>query len=99
MEERLAAILDSIGRHDPRTPEEFNDHFRELREDARDRYETGSTPEEREAARQEALAYKKILGMFADARKIMDAKRERENASRDNAGNGFVPRRGGFHTV
>ena len=98
MEERLAAILDSIGRHDPRTLEEFNDHFRELREDARDRYETGGTPEDREAARHEAIAYRTVLGMFEDARQIIQAKRERANAARNNAGTGPAPWRGGIHT-
>ncbi|HNR50673.1 MAG TPA: hypothetical protein PKI80_03745 [Deltaproteobacteria bacterium] len=99
MNERLASILDSIRRHDPLVVDEFNKHFSELREEARDRYESGATPEGREAARWEAVAYRKILGMFEDARKIMEARRARENAARDNASAGLAPRRGGIHTL
>lgn len=99
MDERLAAILDSISRHDSQAMDLFNEHFRDLREDARDRYEAGSTPEDRESARQEAIAYRKIIDLFRDARKIIEAKRERENAATGFAGAGSALRRGGIHTL
>lgn len=98
MNERLAGILAGIAQHDPQVMDEFNEHFHDLREDARDRYETGGTPEDREAARHEAIAYGKVLGMFEDARQIIQAKRERANAARNNAGTGPAPWRGGIHT-
>ena len=99
MRERFVAILDALSRHDPLIVDEFNEYFQDLREEARDKYESGVTPEERESARQEARAYRRIINMFSDARKIMDAKREREDAARDNAAMGVAPRRGGIHTL
>lgn len=97
MEKRLASILYTISRHDPMTVEEFQNHFRALREEARDRFETGSTPEIREEARQESRAYSKIIRMFEDAHKIViaeQAKKEGERFQGDNMRTGHIPPRG-----
>lgn len=89
---RLAEILYSIKRYDPACVTEFIAFFNDLRESARDRYETGVTPEVREEARQESRAYSKIIHIFEQAEDIIQAKQKEERSRRDNSGVVSLPR-------
>lgn len=94
MRDRLAEILYSVKRYDPASVTEFITFFHDLRESARDRFESGNSPEVREEARQESRAYSRIIGMFEDAEAIIQAKQREESSRRDNSGVVPLPRQG-----
>jgi hypothetical protein len=95
MPERLAYLAHHLNRSDPRIVEDFKDFFRDNREESRDRMEDAITDEAFREAQADARAWKRLLGMFDEADRIMDRARQQQgqDARQDKPGTARTPAR------
>jgi hypothetical protein len=80
MDPRLALELHLLKTQDPDKADALLQHLRMLREGARDRLEAADTDADRLRLQGEAQALRDLLGMFDEARTIVESAKRKNNS-------------------